>query len=147
MSVKDPTASNGPPSDSKEGSSTAVASESVPGMRTMTILVADSSITKTPLALPAARESMSRLLDSISKSSLEHGKLPEFADRSLASLSADYKTESGSGSYPEPAELTEQQWDTILTNNRALHGYVFNFDRNILIKAKKRGRTPNIASR
>ncbi|KAL2009535.1 hypothetical protein VTN00DRAFT_5342 [Thermoascus crustaceus] len=35
-------------------------------------------------------------------------------------------------------KLTEQQWDRILSNNRALHGYLYDSKLGILIKAPKR---------
>lgn len=44
-----------------------------------------------------------------------------------------------SGSYTEPADLTEAQWENILFNNRMLHGYYYDTTRNVLVRARKRG--------
>ena len=119
----------------------AAAPKTAPGLRTLSIKVTDgSSAASQPLALPAANETLAKLLDSISSGGLARGKLPEFTDRALASLTANYATNPGSGTHIEPADLTEKQWDTILKNNRALHGYWYDWDRNILVKASKKGK-------
>ncbi|KAL7624613.1 hypothetical protein AAE478_006180 [Parahypoxylon ruwenzoriense] len=108
-----------------------------PGVRTVMVKVADSTTTKQPLPLPAKNDALSKLLDMISNGDLERGKLPTFLDRQLASLAADYATTAGSGTYPEPSELTEQQWHSVLTNNRAFHGHWYDFKTGILVKAAK----------
>ena len=108
----------------------------VPGVQTLKIQVADTS--GKPLALPAANESLPKLLESISNGSLQPGALPSFADRSLASLTGNYAATPGA-SFTEPAEMTEVHWNAVLMNNRALHGYYFDSKLGILVKASKRG--------
>ena len=112
-----------------------------PGVRTLSIKVTDSSkAASQPHALPAPNEALAKLLDSISTSSLTKGNLPTFTDRALASLTTNYATNPGSGAFTEPADITEKQWDSIFKHNRALHGYWYDWDLNILVKASKKGR-------
>ncbi|KAK6344287.1 hypothetical protein TWF696_007928 [Orbilia brochopaga] len=72
--------------------------------------------------------------------SLTPGKLPTFDEshRKLASLETDWATNVTSKEYTEPADLTEQQWDRVLTNNRALHGYYFDGKKSAIVKAPRR---------
>ncbi|POR33790.1 Uncharacterized protein TPAR_06008 [Tolypocladium paradoxum] len=109
-----------------------------PGVRTFKIKVTDTTATRELVALPAKNEAMSELLDMVSKGGLERGKLPTFADRQLASLAANYATTAGTKTYPEPFELTEQQWDSVLMNNRAFHGFWYDFKLGTLVRATKR---------
>ena len=113
---------------------------SAPGTRTLSIKVTDGSkAASQPHALPLPNEALAKLLDSISTSSLTKGSLPTFTDRALASLTTNYAATPGSGTFTEPADITEKQWDGILKNNRALHGYWYDWDLNILVKASKKG--------
>ena len=110
---------------------------SKPGVNTFTLKVTDG--TSAPLIpLPAANEALSKLLAGISQGSLQKGQLPTFTDREMASLKASYAVNPGSAAHPEPVDLTELQWDKVFANNRALHGYYYDFDKNILVKARKR---------
>lgn len=99
----------------------------------------NGKVTSSPRDLPAGNEGLSKLLDGISDSGLKRGELLTFADRDLASLKADYSVIAGPGTFPESSEMTEEQWEKVLSNNRALHGYYYDFEKNILVKARKRG--------
>ena len=110
-----------------------------PGVRTLSIKVTDGTKAAAHV-LPLPNEALAKLLESISTSSLTKGSLPTFTDRALASLTTSYATTPGSGTFTEPADITEKQWDSILKNNRALHGYWYDWDLNILVKASKKGR-------
>lgn len=68
---------------------------------------------------------------------LDPGALPNLTKTDLAALTANYAAAVGSGGYKEPAELTEQDWDVVMKNNRALHGYYTDFKKGILVKAPK----------
>ncbi|KAL2876574.1 hypothetical protein SGCOL_008151 [Colletotrichum sp. CLE4] len=68
---------------------------------------------------------------------LDRGILPTFADSTLAALGSNYAASAGISGYKEPGEPTEMQWDSVLKNNRALHGYYTDFDKGILVKAPK----------
>lgn len=39
----------------------------------------------------------------------------------------------------EPADLTEQQWDRVMSNNRVLHGYWYDAAKKTMRKARRRG--------
>ncbi len=76
--------------------------------------------------LPGKNEALTKLLDGISNNPLTKGTLPTFADKQLASLVTNYASAVVAGrvySYAEPSELAEVQWDSVLKNNRAFHGY------------------------
>ncbi|KAK1659111.1 hypothetical protein BDP55DRAFT_733615 [Colletotrichum godetiae] len=68
---------------------------------------------------------------------LDRGILPTFADSTLAALGSNYAASAGTSGYKEPGEPTGMQWDSVLKNNRALHGYYTDFDKGILVKALK----------
>jgi hypothetical protein len=112
-----------------------------PGIATLTIRVTDGKTPSTPMALPAANENMAKLLESISSGGLERGKLLTFADRELAGLSASYTANPAEygEKIKEPAEMTEDDWETVFRNTRAFHGYWYDFEKNIFVKASKRG--------
>ena len=70
------------------------------------------------------------------------GQLPTFTDRGreLASLTKDWSaTPSMRKDLPEPYDMTEEHWDQVLANNRALHGYYYDRVTDTLMKAPKRG--------
>lgn len=127
-------------SDNPDESSGADKPAAKPGIHTVMVKVADPTTTKGPLPFPTKNETLSKLLDMIRTDDLERGKLPTFLDRQLASLAVDYATAAGSGTYAEPFELTEQQWDNVLKNNRAFHGYWYDFKTGVLVKAAKPGK-------
>ncbi|KAK6539955.1 hypothetical protein TWF694_008789 [Orbilia ellipsospora] len=54
----------------------------------------------------------------------------------LKTDSMDFAASVGKDGLTEPIDLTEQQWDQIFRNNRALHGWYFK--GNVLVKARKR---------
>lgn len=113
------------------------------GVQTLTIKVTDGKTDRTPGKLFDIPDNttLGKLLDSISNGpGLQRGTLPTFANRALMSMKEDYAVKAGSG-YKEPAELTEQEWDTIFRNNRALYGYNYDFKKNILVKARKPGKS------
>lgn len=110
-----------------------------PGVHTLNVQVTDGKTAKSLLALPKANEGLSKLLDSISTSSLKRGTMPTFADRSLSVLSDNYAAAASSKSYTEPMELDGTQWHSIFLNNRVFHGYYFDYKMNVLVKARKRG--------
>jgi len=82
---------------------------------------------------------MTKLLEQVKQAKfLDLAALPSFANTTLAALEGNYTATTGTGGYKEPAELTEDQWDTILKNNRALHGYYIDFKTGkLLVKAPK----------
>ncbi|KIL85161.1 hypothetical protein FAVG1_11590 [Fusarium avenaceum] len=108
------------------------------GVNILTLKVSNGKIASSPLALPASNDGLAKLLDGISESRLKQGELPTFTDRELNSLKSDYSVAAGPGGLPEPSDMTEEQWDKVLTNNRALHGYFYDFEKNIMVKARKR---------
>ncbi|KAK3386533.1 hypothetical protein B0H63DRAFT_558213 [Podospora didyma] len=111
-----------------------------PGVQTFVVKVGDSTVQRDLVNLPGNNEALTKLLDSISKNTLERGTLPTFADRQLASLVTNYATNVVTGriySYTEPQELTELQWDAVLKNNRALHGYWYDFTLSTFVTAPK----------
>ncbi|RPA73625.1 hypothetical protein BJ508DRAFT_418967 [Ascobolus immersus RN42] len=111
------------------------------GIKTLTITVTDGKTDrspKKPLDLPGENAALRKLLEGIAKGpGLVTGTLPTFTDRLLRSLKEDYSVKAGTGNHPEPIELTEQQWDAVLRNNRAFHGYWYDWNKNILVKARK----------
>ncbi|KAK3686197.1 hypothetical protein B0T22DRAFT_483093 [Podospora appendiculata] len=121
----------------------------VPGVQTFAVKLADSTVKKDLVELPGNKEALTKLLDSISNTtSLARGTLPTFADRQLASLVTNYATQLVVGrtySYTEPAELTEQQWDSVLKNNRAFHGYWYDFALGTFVTAPKPGKLKGAA--
>lgn len=54
----------------------------------------------------------------------------------LKTNSMSFAASAGKDGLTEPIDLTEQQWDQIFRNNRALHGWYFK--GNVLVKARKR---------
>jgi hypothetical protein len=103
--------------------------------------VTNGKVESSPLTLPPANAALAKLLGGISESSLKRGVLPTFTDRELASLKGNYAAVPGTAvGLPEPSELTEVQWDIVFNNNRALHGFYYDFKTNIMIKASKRGK-------
>lgn len=103
------------------------------------VKVLDSTPPAAPLqAVPETHAAMAKLLEQAKKAQfLDRGVLPSFAGSTLAALEGKYAASAGAGGYKEPAELTELQWDTVLKNNRALHGYYTDFDKGILVKAPR----------
>lgn len=107
------------------------------------IKVGDATSKRDLVALPP-KEALSKVLDSISKGDLTRGTLPTFKDTELASLLANYATTTSTKVYAEPAEMTEQQWDSVFKTNRAFHGYWFDFRLGTLVKASKPGESPKL---
>lgn len=130
---------NAPKENEKVPEESAGKTVSKSGVSILTLKVTNGKTESAPLPLPAANEALSKLLDGISEGTLKRGDLHTFADRELASLKGDYGTLTGSGDFKVPSDLDEKDWDKILSNNRALHGYYYDFDQNILIKASKKG--------
>ncbi|KAK3901382.1 hypothetical protein C8A05DRAFT_34939 [Staphylotrichum tortipilum] len=111
-----------------------------PGVQTFVIKVADSTVKQELVDLPGKNEALTKLLDSISSNPLTKGTLPTFADKTLTSLVTNYASAVVTGrvySYAEPSELTEVQWDSVLKNNRALHGYGYDFKLSAFVTAPK----------
>ncbi|KAK2035944.1 hypothetical protein LZ31DRAFT_636812 [Colletotrichum somersetense] len=110
-----------------------------PGVSTFVMKVLDSTPPAAPLqAVPETHATMAKLLEQVKQANfLDRGTLPSFSESTLAALGATYAASAGAGGYKEPAELTELQWDIVLRNNRALHGYYTDFDKGILVKAPK----------
>lgn len=113
--------------------------QATPGVSTFVVRVLDSTPpVATPHALPETNATMAKLLDQVRQTKfLELGTLPTFPNTELAALGTNYAASAGSVQHEEPAELTELQWDAVLKNNRALHGYYTDFDKGILVKAPK----------
>ncbi|KAL3608820.1 hypothetical protein FPOAC2_03831 [Fusarium poae] len=110
------------------------------GVNILTLKVSNGKIASSPIDLPTNNDALNKLLDGISENKLTKGDLLSFTDRELASLKANYATVASSKVFPEPSEMTEEQWDKVFTNNRALHGYFYDFEKNIMVKARKRGK-------
>ncbi|KAJ4302029.1 hypothetical protein N0V88_002162 [Collariella sp. IMI 366227] len=111
-----------------------------PGVPTFVVKVADSTVKKDLVELPGNNEALTKLLEGISNNTLTKGTLPTFADRQLTSLMTSYASALVAGrvySYTEPAELTELQWDSVFKNNRAFHGYYYDFKLSTLMTAPK----------
>ncbi|KZF19536.1 hypothetical protein L228DRAFT_241750 [Xylona heveae TC161] len=58
--------------------------------------------------------------------------------RQLAGLQGNWAATAGKAGLKEPGDLTEQEWDRVLTNNRALHGYTYNAKLGTLVRAPRR---------
>ncbi|OJJ84611.1 uncharacterized protein ASPGLDRAFT_35101 [Aspergillus glaucus CBS 516.65] len=71
----------------------------------------------------AAVEDLKKLSDTVAK---------------LAADSMDFATVPGTEQYPEPMDMTEQQWERVLVNNRAFHGYYAAPGKGALRKARKK---------
>jgi hypothetical protein len=112
-----------------------------PGVATFSLKVTDGKQAEKPLALPATNEGMAKLLESISSGGLERGKLLSFADRDLAAFSGSYAATAAkySDKIKEPADMLEDDWDKVFQNTLAFHGYWYDFEKNTLVKASKRG--------
>ncbi|KAF4948802.1 hypothetical protein FGADI_9359 [Fusarium gaditjirri] len=110
-----------------------------PGIPTFEIKVTDSTPTAPgPLALPAENATLAKLLEQASKAKfLERGALPTFSNTDLTALTQNYAGLVTTTRYPEPAELKESDWDVVLRNTRAFHGYYFDYEKGILAKAPK----------
>ncbi|RMJ04711.1 hypothetical protein CDV36_014623 [Fusarium kuroshium] len=110
-----------------------------PGIPTFQIKVTDSTPTAPgPLALPAENATLAKLLEQASKAKfLQRGALPAFANTDLTALSQNYAGLVTTTKYSEPAELKESDWDVVLRNTRAFHGYYFDYKKGILAKAPK----------
>ena len=104
-------------------------------------MVAQTTTAKESLLPPPTKsEAIAKPLDNISDGSLDRSQLTTFSDRQLATLAANYAaTTVEPKALPEPSELTEQQWDSVLMNNRALHGYRHDSKLGTLVKASARG--------
>lgn len=111
-----------------------------PGVHTFIIKVLDSSpgaVSTEVVALPDT-SAMNKLLEQVSKAKfLDRGALPTFANTELAALKGNYAAATGGATHPEPAELKESQWDVVLKNTRAFHGYYVDMHKGILVKAPK----------
>ncbi|KAL6158044.1 hypothetical protein ACJBU6_03850 [Exserohilum turcicum] len=130
------------PDASKPDASKPAAAE--PGIQTFRVQVTNVATATAPLIPlpPITNDSLSKMLDSISKGELAPGKLPTFSDKNLAALSGNYATNAGSKAYLEPGDLDGTQWDAVFRNNRVLHGYFYQWSgandaRPILVKARK----------
>ncbi|THC87721.1 hypothetical protein EYZ11_012831 [Aspergillus tanneri] len=95
--------------------------------------------TKENLAQSTVGKDLKDLLKSFRKP-VEAGELSNTAALlgNLASLQESYITKANTKAYIDAADLTETQWENILFNNRLLHGYYYNDENGILIKAPKR---------
>jgi hypothetical protein len=125
----------------KEGKEKELEAVSNPLVSTFTINVASKDSSPEPLVpLPAKNEALTRLLEGIGKGNIELGKLPAFGDKSLASLTGDYKALGSTTRYTEPSNMKEDEWSRVLANTRALHGYWYDFStRTAIKKARKTG--------
>lgn len=131
-----------PPTGTTSGGDPAAAT---PGVQTFVVKVADSTVKNDLVDLPGKSEALTKLLANISNNTLVKGTLPTFADRQLASLVANYASAVVTGraySYTEPSELTELQWDSVLKNNRAFHGYWYDYNLCAFVTAPKPGKLP-----
>ncbi|KAH6851071.1 hypothetical protein B0I37DRAFT_414420 [Chaetomium sp. MPI-CAGE-AT-0009] len=96
--------------------------------------------------LAKIQESTSKMIEQMnSDGAVKLGDLQKLSD-SLGALRTDsmnFGTVAGKVNYPEPLDLTEWQWDVVLRNNRALHGWFYK--DGMLVKARKRAfqLTPN----
>jgi len=145
---QDPNNNNNNKQEEQPKPAAAAAAAAAPGIKTLTIQVADG---KTPVAPPALAaipggahgDTVAKLLEAVSGGGgLARGSLLTFADRELASLSGAYGAAAPAeygAKIKEPSDLTEDDWDKVLRNTRALHGYWYDFDKNVLVKASKRG--------
>ncbi|KAF2224084.1 hypothetical protein BDZ85DRAFT_97203 [Elsinoe ampelina] len=123
----------------KDGEDTSKeAADSAPGVSIFSIKVRDGKTAQPLMALPTTSEAMNKLIAQLGTGGLQRGVLPTFSDRALMSLASDYATTPGGSDLPEPYDLKETQWDAVMSNNRALHGYYFDLEKNILVKATKR---------
>ncbi|KAF5390505.1 hypothetical protein D9757_005208 [Collybiopsis confluens] len=62
---------------------------------------------------------------------------PETVETFRVTLIPETSTNRSMPEYPEPAELTEAQWDVVLKNTRAFHGYYYDSKKGTLRKAPK----------
>ncbi|ETS78623.1 hypothetical protein PFICI_10685 [Pestalotiopsis fici W106-1] len=110
-----------------------------PGIPTFHVKVTDSTpVASSPLALPVENATMTKLLEQAGKATfLTRGTLPTFSNTELAALTQSYAATVGTGKYPEPAELKEVEWDAVMRNTRAFHGYYLDHEKGILRKAPK----------
>jgi len=134
-----------PPTPTSSASGSEAPAAAAAGVATFTIKLGDSSVKQNLVDLPGNNEALTKLLDGISNNTLVKGELPTFADRQLTSLVTNYATQLVAGrtySYTEPHELTETQWDAVLKNNRAFHGYYYDFALSTLMQAPKPGKPP-----
>ncbi|KAF5390434.1 hypothetical protein D9757_005215 [Collybiopsis confluens] len=119
--------------------------KSAPGVQTFNVRLIDRTPTTTPEAdapMPdtsAAKELVEKFRTA---GFLTRGELPTFTDRAMAALTANYAATGPNdqkyySALAQAAELTEGQWDVVLKNTRAFHGYYYDFNRGILRKALK----------
>ncbi|KAK6499403.1 hypothetical protein TWF506_004030 [Arthrobotrys conoides] len=108
-------------------------------VKTLKVQVTDGKTSK-PLISGVDQSAFKEFVGKVTEPTLTPGALPTFDERSrqLASLSGSWATQSSGKDYTDPADLTEQQWDRILSNNRALHGYYYSPDDRTIVKAPKR---------
>ncbi|RVD81370.1 uncharacterized protein DFL_009236 [Arthrobotrys flagrans] len=107
-------------------------------VKTLKVQVTDGKKEK-PLISGVDQSAFKEFVEKIAEPTLTPGSLPTLDEkhRQLASLSVNWATNSGKD-FTEPADLTEQQWDRILSNNRALHGYYYSANDRTIVKAPKR---------
>ncbi|PYH88456.1 hypothetical protein BO71DRAFT_467923 [Aspergillus ellipticus CBS 707.79] len=82
-----------------------------------------SPVLKSRVVIPPRLHDLKKLSDTVAK---------------LAADSIELATAAGTEQYPEPINLTEQQWERVLVNNRALHGYYAAPGKGALRKARKK---------
>ncbi|KAF5390432.1 hypothetical protein D9757_005213 [Collybiopsis confluens] len=110
-------------------------------VQTFTVTLMDKTPTTTPAPAPDT-SAVKELMDKVRTADfLARGELPKFADTTLAALTANYAaTPNNNKDYVAPAqaaELTEAQWNIVLENTRAFHGYFYDLKKDILRKAPK----------
>ncbi|KAF3225254.1 hypothetical protein TWF192_003308 [Orbilia oligospora] len=110
------------------------------GTKILKVKVTDGKLKERPLISGADQTAFKSFVDKLAASSLTPGALPSINEkyRQLTSLTRDWATTASSKDYTEPADLTEQQWDRVLSNNRALHGYFYSPKDWTIVKAPKR---------
>ncbi|KAF3189728.1 hypothetical protein TWF225_002861 [Orbilia oligospora] len=126
--------------DPKNGETESPENKSEIGTKILQVKVTDGKLKASPLISGADQTAFKSFVDKLAASSLTPGVLPSINEkyRQLSSLTSNWATSASSKDYTEPADLTEQQWDRVLSNNRALHGYFYSPEDWTIIKAPKR---------
>ncbi|KAF3280530.1 hypothetical protein TWF970_002751 [Orbilia oligospora] len=126
--------------DPRNGETESPENKSEIGTEILQVKVTDGKLKESPLISGADQTAFKSFVDKIAASSLTPGVLPSINEkyRQLSSLTSNWATNASSKDYTEPADLTEQQWDRVLSNNRALHGYFYSPEDWTIVKAPKR---------
>ncbi|KAF3922653.1 hypothetical protein ABW21_db0202069 [Orbilia brochopaga] len=108
-------------------------------VKMLKVQVTDGKTAK-PLISGVDQAAFRQFVERTAGPSLTPGALPTFDEsrRKLASLETSWATNASEKEYTEPADLTEQQWDRVLSNNRALHGYYYSGEHRAIMKAPKK---------